>query len=229
MVAVPCLTTGSCGRLTAFLSSPEAPARSVKERGWGWRGTQWRGVCRSGLRPAPCRQGFPPLMGAKPSQPSDQGPAICDGSRFTAEANPHNGSHYPHTHTHTLLIYTHIVTHTHTNTHFSHCKFTQNCTDTCTQTHTYTLVSANLHTHTCTHTRTHTHTQSHSHKNTHRHIYTHTFTSLHHFSTRTPHRYKANCLSSAIFRFPFFSLKEGTMISFSHIRKITLKPLTLAK
>lgn len=35
------------------------------------------------------RQGFPPAMRAKPSQPSDQGPAICDWSRFTAGANPH--------------------------------------------------------------------------------------------------------------------------------------------
>lgn len=28
-------------------------------------------------------------MRAKPSQPSDQGPAICDWGRFTAGANPH--------------------------------------------------------------------------------------------------------------------------------------------
>src|SRR4029434_1096828 len=95
--------------------------------------------------------------------------------------------------------------------------------------HMHTVTYKQTHPQIQVYTHTHTHTQSHSHKNTHRHIYTHTFTSLHHFSTRTPHRYKANCLSSAIFRFPFFSLKEGTMISFSHIRKITLKPLTLAK
>lgn len=35
------------------------------------------------------RQGFPPAFRAKPSQPSDQGPAICDWGRFTAGANPH--------------------------------------------------------------------------------------------------------------------------------------------
>lgn len=35
------------------------------------------------------RQGFPPAMRAKPSQPSDQELAICDWGRFTAGANPH--------------------------------------------------------------------------------------------------------------------------------------------